>query len=422
MRQNDPTRPVEGAQDLYPRDVRLRAWLAQTIAGVLDRYGFEPWDAPLLERLSLYEPGKNLPLVEKQALVFSGPERESLVLRAELTPSLSRVVAGLNSDLVLPLRWYSYGSFWRNEALRMGRGREFRQWNIDVVGVDAPLADTEMVVLAIDILRALGLGPGQVCVRLNSRALLASALRQARVPADWLPALLHRVELRAHAGDQAWRREAREAGFTPGQLDALDRFFDDPDGWQRDGTLRATFDTLEALGLRDYVTYDPGIVRAAVYYTGLVFEAFYRDDDMPAILGGGRYDGMVRSAVGEPLPAVGFAIGDLALIEVLEMAGRVPAFDSQPPLVSILVAHPGESSLAHQLAMGLRGRGIRTELSFQTHPSTSAGPGDGRVPAQYVARPSQAAGEGGLITITAAATGEHRVLSLADSIAFLAAD
>ena len=110
-KQIDHTKSVEGAQDLYPRDVRLRAWLSRTIADTLDRHGFEPWDAPLLEPLSLYKLEKNLPLVEKQALVFQRPTQEPLVLRAEVTPSLSRVVAGLNSDLVLPLRWYSYGPF-----------------------------------------------------------------------------------------------------------------------------------------------------------------------------------------------------------------------------------------------------------------------------------------------------------------------
>jgi hypothetical protein len=141
MRPYVPTRPVEGAQDLYPRDVRLRAWLSQTIAGVLDWYGFESWDAPLLEPLSLYEAGKNLPLVENQALVFRGPMQEPLHPRAEPTPSLSRVVAGLNNHLVLPLRWVSYGPFWRNESLRLGRGREFRQWNIDVVGAPAAARD-----------------------------------------------------------------------------------------------------------------------------------------------------------------------------------------------------------------------------------------------------------------------------------------
>jgi len=420
MRQNDPTRPVEGAQDLYPRDVRLRARLSQTIAGVLDRYGFEPWDAPLLEPLSLYEAGKNLPLVENQALVFQGPLQEPLVLRAELTPSLSRVVAGLNSHLVLPLRWYSYGPFWRNESLRLGRGREFRQWNIDVVGAPAPLMDTEMVTLAIEILRAVGLGPDQVRIRLSSRALLAAALEQVRLPAAWLPALLQIVEVRAGSRDGEWRQVAHNAGFAPGQLDALEQFLDDSEGWQRDATLCTIMDTVDALGLGDYVAYDPGIVRAAVYYTGLVFEAFYLHDGLPAILGGGRYDGMVKSAEGKALPACGFAIGDLALIEVLEMTGQTPAFDSRTPLVSILVVHPGESSLAHQLAMSLRGSGVHTELSSQPPATAHGEPGGGRDPVRFVARPVKDASDQGQFAITDTETGERSVRSLADAIAYLA--
>ena len=230
------------------------------------------------------------------------------------------------------------------------------------------------------------------------------------------------MEARARSQDGEWRQTAQDAGFAPGQVDALEQFLNDTEGWQRDGTICAILDTIDGLGLGDYVAYDPGIVRAAEYYTGLVFEAFYLYDGMPAILGGGRNDGMVKSAEGEPLPACGFAIGDLALIEVLEMTGQIPPFDSRPPLVSVLVAHPSESSLAHQLAMGLRGLGVHTKLAFQAPTIREDGPGGRRAPVQSVARPIKDASDQGQIAITDTETGERSVRSLADGIAFLAGD
>jgi len=413
-------RPVDGARDFHPEDMQLRNWLAGKIQGVLERYGFEAWDAPLLEYRTLYHGGSNGSLVEEQALIFSASNGSALVLRPELTPSLARVVASRQDLRILPLRWYAFGPFWRSELPQPGRGSEFRQWNIDVIGIQSSLADAEIVILAIDILRNLGLSSDEVVLRVASRQLLKATLKQMGAPEARYPDLLRIIDKRAKLTFDDWRHEALDIGLSSAQVDDLQAYLSDSNLWKKDEALRSVFGAVDGLGWRDYLAYDPRVIRAASYYTGLVFEAFDRSGKFPAILGGGRYDHLVSDVGGHLLPGLGFAIGDVAIVEVLKYTNKLPRFNSRPAQVLVAVPTVGCTAQAHRLAHRLRASGIRVEISPEISSPNEQLRYGARRKVRYVVATANHGGEAEQIQITNIQTGASLACGFKEAVGYLA--
>src|SRR3990172_2702192 len=140
--------PVKGARDFYPEDLALRRWLYEQIRAVSEQFGYQEYDGPFLERVDLYEARSGDELVREQAFVFPDRSGELIALRPELTPSLARMIAARGKALLRPIRWWSFGPFWRYEQPQRGRSREFFQWNIDLLGVNSPEADAEIAAIA----------------------------------------------------------------------------------------------------------------------------------------------------------------------------------------------------------------------------------------------------------------------------------
>jgi histidyl-tRNA synthetase len=352
---------VVGSHDFLPRDILLQRWLGESIESVLFQYGFSAWDAPLLEYRKLYTDDSNQDLVNQQALVFPDHAGEQVVLRPELTPSLARVVATYTAKLQFPLRWYSYGPFWRNERLVPGRGREFRQWNIDMIGVPEPVGDVELVLQAIDQLRHFNLSDSDVVLKVNNRAILRDALAQLGIAESIYPQLLRLIDQRSKNPDFPLESEAARVGISSEEIRGVASYLADETRWKQDGTLAAVFAAAQALGWEDYLQYDPAIVRFPLYYTGLVFEAFDRAGKYPAILGGGRYDQLVSHVGGKPLPGIGFAIGNITIIEVLKAKGDLPVLEEIPPYAVIATDRLENLSAVHALAQQMHTAGIRVE-------------------------------------------------------------
>jgi len=168
--------PVKGTRDFYPEKMAFRNWLYGKVRDISQRYGYQEYEAPLLERLELYAAKSGEELVKEQSFVLLDRGGDELALRPELTPSLARMIAQRQGSLVWPARWFSYGPFWRYERPQRGRTREFFQWNIDLLGSDAPEADGEIVVIAAEFLQSLGLTASEVGVYINSRRLMESKL------------------------------------------------------------------------------------------------------------------------------------------------------------------------------------------------------------------------------------------------------
>ncbi len=145
---------VKGTRDFYPEQMAFRTWLYGKVREVSERFGYQEWEAPFLETLELYAARSGEELVKQQAFVFQDRGGDEITLRPELTPSLARVIAARQAQLGKPLRWWSFGPFWRYERPQKGRSREFFQWNIDLLGPENPNADAELAAAAAP--RALG--------------------------------------------------------------------------------------------------------------------------------------------------------------------------------------------------------------------------------------------------------------------------
>jgi histidyl-tRNA synthetase len=284
-----------------------------------------------------------------------------IALRPELTPSLARMVAMRSKTLLQPIRWWSFGPFWRYERPQRGRTREFFQWNIDLLGVDSPQADAELAAVAATFFRTLGLQPTDIRILVNNRRLADSQLAGLGVPASDRQAIFRLIDRRDKSSAQAWANDARELGLDPSQLAALQAMLEDMDAWRQSEELVGFFEAAESLGVDEYLAYEPSVIRGLDYYTGTVFEARDAAGKYRAILGGGRYDNLVAEVGGAPLPGVGFAMGDVVLGLVLEAYGARPSLRASPADVLVPTFDPASMKQALQLAAELRAAGLRVE-------------------------------------------------------------
>lgn len=354
---------VKGARDYYPEDMAVRNFLYQTARKVSESFGYQEWDAPFLETIDLYAAKSGEELVKEQSFVFPDRGGDLITLRPELTPSLARMVAQRQKQLVYPLRWWSWGPFWRYERPQKGRTREFFQWNIDLIGVDTPEADAEMVAIAASFLRQAGLSADQAQILVGNRKLMNAELISLGVPDERRKDALRLVDRRDKLSPKDWEAFAVEIGLTTPQIDGLKNLLADQNLWQKSPQMQTFFTMLDALGLAAYVRFAPQIVRGLDYYTGVVFEAWDRDGEFRAILGGGRYDNLVSDVGGDPLPATGFAMGDLVVSLVLKKFGCLPPdLAASPARVLVTVFDADSFAASYLLAGKLRQAGIKAAV------------------------------------------------------------
>jgi histidyl-tRNA synthetase len=348
---------LKGTRDFYPEEKAVHSWLYGKIAEASREFGYQEWDGPFLEKIDLYAAKSGEELVKEQAFVFPDRGGDMITLRPELTPSLARMVAQKQGELVFPLRWWSFGPFWRYERPQKGRTREFFQWNIDMIGTSNPESDAELIAVAATFFQKVGLRPDQARILVNNRRLMDTSMAELGIAADLRGQVIRLIDRKDKLRPEEWDGYALELGLSASQVAELKDMLENPNLWQKSDELRRVFGVLEAIGLGDYVRFDARIIRGLDYYTGTVFEA--RDlDGGRAILGGGRYDNLVNDVGGDPLPAVGFAMGDVMMTIVLQKYGLIPELGLTP--TSVLVTIFDESGLiaAYRLAAELRKGGV----------------------------------------------------------------
>jgi histidyl-tRNA synthetase len=356
---------VKGTRDFYPEAMAFRNWLYAKVRAIGSRFGYQEYEAPILERLELYAAKSGEELVKEQSFVLRDRSGEELALRPELTPSLARMVAQQQATLILPLRWFSFGPFWRYERPQRGRTREFFQWNIDLLGSELPAADGEIVAIGAEFLQSLGLDATEVAIHLNSRRLMERKLAEIGVADDQRMDVFRLIDRRDRMPAEKWDAWAREIGLSAACLESLKRLLTDADLWQESDELRQVFATAEAFGVADYLLYDASIVRGLDYYTGPVFEAYDRKRRFRAIFGGGRYDNLVADVGGDRITGVGFAMGDVIIELLLERAGKRPELPTSPSRVFVTLFSDELYPQTLALAGRLRRAGINAEQSLE---------------------------------------------------------
>ncbi|HNT25421.1 MAG TPA: histidine--tRNA ligase [Anaerolineales bacterium] len=352
--------PLKGTRDFYPEVMAARTWLYGLLREVAESFGYQEYDGPFLEPLALYAAKSGEELVKEQSFVFPDRGGDMITLRPELTPSLARMVAQRQRQLVYPLRWWSFGPFWRYERPQKGRTREFFQWNVDLLGIDSPEADAELVTVVATFFQKAGLSPAEVVILVNNRRLLDAELTAAGVLDEQKPSVLRWIDRRDKLSPADWEAYASEIGLRAEQVEMIKTMLADTELWRKSDELVRLFAAVQALGTADYVKYDPGVVRGLDYYTGTVFEAYeIRGDVRRAILGGGRYNNLLADVGGEPLPGVGFAMGDVVITLILEARGLIPpSANANPADVLVTVFDAGLQPASLALAASLRQAGL----------------------------------------------------------------
>jgi histidyl-tRNA synthetase len=326
-------------------------------------FGYQEWDAPFLETISLYAAKSGDELVKEQAFVFPDRSGDLITLRPELTPSLARMIAQKQSELAFPVRWWSFGPFWRYERPQRGRSREFFQWNVDMLGVNSPEADAELIAVAATFLKISGLTPQLATIFVNNRRLMDAQFTALGIPVEKRMEVSNAVDRRNKMESEKWDEYVLAIGIDQSQLDGLKSTLADYELWRKSDELVRLFTALDALGVSDYVKFDPNIMRGLLYYTGTVFEAFDVSGSVRrAILGGGRYDNLLRDVGGEPLSGVGFAMGDVVIGIILQEKGLIPAFVPTPAPVLVTVFDPSLWMSSYSLAAELRAEGLKVTV------------------------------------------------------------
>ena len=351
--------PLPGFRDFLPDDCAARNYVVARWREVARRYGFVEWDGPILEPTDLYRKKSGVEIVD-QLFNFTDKGEREVSMRPELTPTLARVVAAHERAFKKPLKWFSIGQFFRYEKQQRGRLREHYQLNCDILGESDFAADIELIALCIDILRAFGLTENDFVVRISDREFWTDFLRQQKLPTERWEEVLQII-------DKSGREPRKKTEEKLGKL--AEPVFSVFDKGGRSGKLDRLVDGLGARGLAGFVDVDVRIVRGLAYYTGTVFEVFDRAGKLRAIAGGGRYDNLVGqlSDGAVAMPALGFAMGDVVLGELLR---EIPAArlqmhnESQWDLwidVYIVIAKEERRSDALEFVQRFRDQGYRVD-------------------------------------------------------------
>jgi histidyl-tRNA synthetase len=350
---------IKGTRDFYPEEMSLRNYLYGKVAAASQSFGYQEWDGPFLETIDLYAAKSGEELVKKQSFVFEDRGGDLVTLRPELTPSLARMIAAKQNELTFPVRWWSFGPFWRYEQPQKGRTREFFQWNIDIIGVSSPEADAELIAVAATFLRSVGLSPDRAVIYVNNRRLMESEFDALGIASEKRLDVSNLIDRRSKMEPNKWDEYALELGLTVTQRDGLKDVLANYDLWKKSEELTRLFAALEALGVNDYIKFDPNIMRGLLYYTGTVFEAFETSGSLKrAILGGGRYDNLLEDVGGNPLSGMGFAMGDVVIGIVLKENGLLPEFSPTPASVLVTVFDQSLLLKSYGLAAELRNKGL----------------------------------------------------------------
>lgn len=370
------TSPYKGTRDYYPADKRLQNYVFSTWAKTARRFGYEEYAAPLVEPLEIYTAKSGQELAGEQTYRFVDRGDREVVIRPEMTPSVSRMVAAKRQELAMPARLFSIANFMRYERPQRGREREFWQLNVDIFGAEGIQAEAEILTLGFETMKAFGATPDMYVIKINNRTIIDVMMREyLGLDPIQVPLMVKLFDRKAKITNEAFRDQAIEIFGLPAAKEGLgkiarllvakgiDELPEEILSHPSVEKLRDLFATLERRGITN-ASFDITLMRGFDYYTGTVFEFFdAHPENNRAMFGGGRYDGLVGLFGAEPLSAVGMAPG-LSTIELfLESHGLLPSLASA---TEVYMAVLGESSLegAQLLAGRLRDEGVNVELDF----------------------------------------------------------
>ncbi len=296
------TAPYKGVRDFYPEDKFIQNYIENVWRLVAERFGYEEYDASILEHSEIYKEKSGEEIVNEQTFTFTDRGDRDVTLRPEMTPTVARMVAARRRELGFPLRWYSIPNLFRYEAPQRGRLREHWQLNVDLFGVENFNAEVEIIILADRIMKEFGAKSSDYEIRLHTHA------------------------------------------STPESLECV-------------------LEALKNVGITN-TRVDETLKRGQAYYTGVVFEFFDTNRENPrSILGGGRYDNLTALFGDSPLAAVGFGWGDVTMQNFLETHNLLPEYTPCTRL-AILPTSLELSPQIGEMATALRMNGVSVAIDW----------------------------------------------------------
>ncbi len=377
---------LPGFREFYPEDFSRRQHIFRVWRQAATSYGFQEYDAPVLEPLELYTT-KSGDEIEGQLFSFTDKGGRDVSMRPEMTPTVCRMVGAKAGALKRPIKWFSIAEFYRYERAQKGRLRAFNQFNADIFGEAGPEAEIELIALLIQCMAGFGLTKDDFYVRLSDRDLWFFYLEALGFNDAQSRGILGVVDRLEKVGEAAFKDYEEKFGvleqqtkdrirtFALTRLSSIDEaeilhLVRDASPESREkvgkriGDFKKIIDGLAAMGLRDFVQVDLSVVRGLAYYTGFVFEAFDRKGDLRALAGGGRYNDLVKKLGYADLPAVGFAIGDVTTGLLLEQRSLAPTFVNAPDVYAV-IGGANERVAAFADIRALRAAGWRVEYPLK---------------------------------------------------------
>lgn len=352
------TQPYKGTRDFYPEDKRVQKYMFSVLRKVAESFGYQEYDAPIVEPIELYMSKTSEEIVVEQTFVFTDRGGRTVTLRPEMTPSVSRLVAGKRQELAYPLRWYSIPNLWRYERPQAGRLREHWQLNVDLFGVGGIEADHEIILLADKILKEFGAKPENYTIRLNSRQLLNWILLDSlQFDQAQIQPLARLIDKRDKLSEKDFKTAASALlGPAQQESDALSKLQDlmkvktlgdlplVAQQYPAAKQLQQLMRLLIASGVQSAV-FDLSLMRGFDYYTDIVFEVYDNNpENNRSMFGGGRYDALVGAFGVEPVPTVGFGMGDVTLQMFLEGHKLMPKFEPETDATVVLIGDVYEAA------------------------------------------------------------------------------
>lgn len=354
------TESYKGVRDFYPEDKFVHDYILETMSRVCERFGYEHYDASILEPAELYlsKNSQSEEIVHDQTYTFTDRGGREVTLRPEMTPSVARMVAAKKRELSFPVRWYSIPNVFRYERPQRGRLREHWQLNADIFGVDTLEAEVDNIALAYSIMKEFGADDGDFEIRLNDRQLLNDVFDELDLDFEQRQNTMRILDKKTKMGVKDFESELEKflGDKTRATIDKIENTHSNV-------RLEGLVSKLSALGINNTVI-DTSTVRGFNYYTGIVFEVFDTDpDNNRSMFGGGRYDNLCELFTNESVTGIGFGMGDVTMRNFLESHNLLPEY-SPATEVMICVVDTAQSGKAQELAQKLRRQDINTSVNF----------------------------------------------------------
>lgn len=369
--------PYKGTRDLFPLEKRIQNYLFDIMKKTAECFGYEPYDGPLLEEVELYKAKSGEELINEQIYSFTDRGNRFVAIRPEMTPTLARMVAQVHREIPKPIRWYAIPNLMRYENPQKGRLREHWQFNCDIFGVNETDAALEMLLVLSTLMKNFKADSSMFGILINDRRIVDGLFQNVlKLTTEESYKLYKIIDKAKKVSTEALDKMISEIIKDDSKkiifknylklknFDELNVLLLELELHSENKLLMEFVSQLKSLSLDHVVQYDPSIVRGLDYYTGMVFEVFDKHpDNRRAICGGGAYANLLQIFNEDPLPGIGFGLGDVTLTDFLKTHNILPDFTKID--LDLLATFQDEEAklVVTKIAQSLR----ENDLKVETH-------------------------------------------------------